>query len=777
MPPGPRPTSTSRITKANIRAAGSILPQQIQQTVPSCAQSCLESFIGAEYASCSEDDLSCLCSQYSSQGFTLGELAYGCSYLYCPDAPRQQYTELYNICSARPNAVQATHTRITLPTVAATVYTDSTTTVVQSATSGPATQTSSLSTTQSVAEPTMSPGSSSSTMFPSPTSTNTASGMPSSSQTSSPAAAYGSTTLTSAQAAGASIGALAALLLAIALAYTIIWCRRRRALRSPRSCRHSYDFIDDATPRFSPFHHGYANSGGQIRGFAKPKAELWNEKTQHEWYGRQDRTLKPHDRRDQYGTPKLQSSPPRSKNISIESIRTLSQLLPDKPGQTPPQPVYRSPRPRPISAWTTPTVFEDMGTPRILSPALMVPLPANPRPVLKTVPPKRPARPDYVPQYTRSPDEIRQPNLSLDIPRKAASTERIPSPVQFLPPPLVAKDSPALAKARSSTGSRIRSTHSSQPPDSGKSYLPDYYTHGESHTPTFDMITPIEDEAQRRRPIPASIVVTKPTYPPRAVRASTGSDTSFESTDPEEVTPEEEDKQLSPVAESPVSKIRYPKVPRSSNQAIPRSPKPTLSPQYGAMWPLTEVDETQLARKRHSRTDPVTPKRTPTNASLSGTTLAAKRRGDGAAHDLELGLHIQDSSHSRSNSRTASTTPPSRVGKKLSTRAARHESPLKGYGRVTSGGRRLSHDQVPSYSRKPSYSGNDWGEMPMTPPEMMSPGPKLLRLDQNAVLKSPLWEPKLTPSRRGDDLYLDVSMASPGMGGMPLTPSPVMMRR
>jgi hypothetical protein len=41
------------------------------------------------------------------------------------------------------------------------------------------------------------------------------------------------------------------------------------------------------------------------------------------------------------------------------------------------------------------------------------------------------------------------------------------------------------------------------------------------------------------------------------------------------------------------------------------------------------------------------------------------------------------------------------------------------------------------------------------------------------VLRSPLWEPKLTPSRRGEDLFLSVSLASPGMapggyGGMEL---------
>jgi hypothetical protein len=46
---------------------------------------------------------------------------------------------------------------------------------------------------------------------------------------------------------------------------------------------------------------------------------------------------------------------------------------------------------------------------------------------------------------------------------------------------------------------------------------------------------------------------------------------------------------------------------------------------------------------------------------------------------------------------------------------------------------------------------------------MSSPGPKILRTDREVVLRSPLWEPKLTPSRRGEDLFLSVSLASPGM--------------
>lgn len=62
----------------------------------------------------------------------------------------------------------------------------------------------------------------------------------------------------------------------------------------------------------------------------------------------------------------------------------------------------------------------------------------------------------------------------------------------------------------------------------------------------------------------------------------------------------------------------------------------------------------------------------------------------------------------------------------------RHESPLKGYGRVAN-----------------------------TRPESEWPLVNGKEMDTAAPMKSPLWEPKLTPRKEGDDLYLSVSAATP----------------
>jgi hypothetical protein len=60
----------------------------------------------------------------------------------------------------------------------------------------------------------------------------------------------------------------------------------------------------------------------------------------------------------------------------------------------------------------------------------------------------------------------------------------------------------------------------------------------------------------------------------RTSRDSQASFTSFESLDSDDdpTPPREEERRLSPVYELPAARVSYPKVPRSANQAVPRSP-------------------------------------------------------------------------------------------------------------------------------------------------------------------------------------------------------------
>jgi hypothetical protein len=252
--------------------------------------------------------------------------------------------------------------------------------------------------------------------------------------------------------------------------------------------------------------------------------------------------------------------------------------------------------------------------------------------------------------------------------------------------------------------------------------------------------------------VPTPSKPARTAIPPKSYRCSGGSDTSFESTDPDEITPPEEiERHLSPVPEgdSPNNNVRYPKVPRSSNQAVPRSPQPTLSPgyQHSQAWPLKEEKRAYTPTKPSpSPSTPRTPLRHDQThqPSLSGSTLAAKRLGSSAATSLSNGIHIRSPPNPQS-------------------------SPLKGYGRPAHSNTTRSGRPQFAQQRKPSYAGTGYGPDPAydgyspRTPEMSSPGPKILRTDREVVLRSPLWEPKLTPSRRGEDLFLSVSLASPGM--------------
>jgi hypothetical protein len=711
------PTANNHILPAALAVR-----QQNDQDVPSCARPCFDHFKSTGY-SCDADDLSCLCSQYSAQGLTLGELAYACSQTNCDRPSPEQNKALYNMCSGQINAVVATNTKVlTLPS-----YTTSSISEETTASSTIPSRSASATVTSAV-------GSS-----PTPATSHThtsATGLP---PIPAQESAEQATTLTTGQSVGISIAAMGGLCLAGALIYLLVWCKRRRAFKSPKSRKDSFDFIDSGAPRHSPFRHGHADPRGPLGGFSQTRVELGPGIIESNWRAQQRKLY-----------PELHPQSQSHRSISPESrshdsLRTVSQLLPEKAGQTPPQPPYKSPRAP--SVFSTATIFEEDGkTPKLLSPATMFPMPVAPKPVLRSVPgrPPRPDQPVFSAIFTASPVEMRYRQSVASSPTKSVKKELTPAPLRNItPPPAVPQKSLAPSGRPLSTEFRVSTHQSLRPPSSVPSYMPDYYTSNDSRSPTFDMVSP-----PRRRPLPPPCPPAKSSQTPRSYRCSGGSETSFESNDPDEVTPPEEvERHLSPVPEgdSPTSNVRYPKVPRSSNQAVPRSPQPAPSPSYchSKVWPL----------RNDINTPPQTPPnpRTPAHQhqhSLSGSTLAAKRLGPSAATSLSAGLHIKTGSNPQA-------------------------SPLKGYGRPANSSVPGNMNNTSNYNhtfapqqRKPSYAGTGYGPNPyMSPrtPEMTHRGSNIVTTDREVLLKSPLWERKLTPTRRGDDLYLSVGLASPGL--------------
>ncbi|KAK1086615.1 hypothetical protein LTR48_003386 [Friedmanniomyces endolithicus] len=715
---------------------------------------------------------------------------------------------VYGICSAQAGEVLATHSTLTLPATT-TSSSDVTTTTVEVYVTSSGTISSStaflpttLQTFASASSSEVSPVSGYAMTIASSTAAS-ASAFPTAAAIATAASSSESTSLTSGQAIGVSIAAFGGLGLAVALIWMFACWRRRKGkgiCKSPPSQHDSYDFVDDAPPRFSPFRYGYADPRGPLGGFTGQRVELPDEKrAKSQWYREQFPVQETSEKLGPLGiTVNRTVSPESLRSVrSNGTLRTISQLLPDKPGETPPRPSQKHfVRVQP-SVRSPETVFEEYSSSRPsskrVSATLMPPVPTHAA-LLRGKGAIQGTQ--YAQQQPTSvPDEVRQPSLSLTMPIKASRpVKNVPSPITISPPSV-----PRTANARSGDA-RTKSGTSSK---SGGSLL-DYYT-----SPEIDMsmnalgspFTPISLEPQRRvKPIPAAITVTRPTYPPRAVRrtSSAGSDTSFESTDPDEPTPpDEEDKQLSPVAEhSPIAAIRYPKVPRSSNQSIPRSPVMRLAPPKSPRrhrprrektvrnksTPPTAASPTSLP----NHTTPVRP--ATTSPSLTGSTLATTSRQPESYQSATPGsagnrLYI-DTSHSRANSRarvpnhpqssTTTTPPPPRLSATTTTAtpsAGRQDSPLKGYGRVTStaagGGARYSRSAASTIGLQQT-------------PEMKAPGSGGVRyaesnggVEGKGGLRSPLWEPKLTPRRRGEDLFLEVGLASPGV----LTPGPMSGRR
>lgn len=468
----------------------------------------------------------------------------------------------------------------------------------------------------------------------------------------------------------------------------IILCvcmRRRRQLKNKvedtPEPKHSFDFVDVSPPRFSPFNHSAQDPRGHLGGFSNPRVELAEHGRAQSFIRPsvppKENTVRPKMGRDRSTSPE-----------SASSMRTVSQLLPEKPnkspkpGQTRTKPIRPA---RPDSDATRLTVFEEDRSPTINDEWPMFPVPPSPAYVPQGRQAKR--RPQFADEFTVSPDAMRQPTLTVKIPPIHPNHEQLAQERS-----LVEQQSPRETHA-SPPARKPKSAHVSMPPSSAASYLPAYYTSNDSRTPVARE-HPLLDGEER---LGTAYISRKPL--PNAARASCASDnTSFESVDPEEPTPPEEvDRQLTPVVESPISGLRYPKVPRASNQAIPRSPPLSASPKF---------------------------KRSASPERRQDVTLIEKRRGVDAAQDMGRRLWIHNSSRKGSlatvgTRKSSEDGLPTRTPSRQTKRKNKADSPLNGYGREIGLGQGTPHTH-----------------------EM--------------VLKSPLWEPKLTPSRRGEDLYITV---------------------
>lgn len=435
---------------------------------------------------------------------------------------------------------------------------------------------------------------------------------------------------------------------------------------------------------------------------------------------------------------------------------------------------------RPVSTMTQDTVFEEDEMPTRRRSSVLLPTPPVPVPPIRSLQPsQRAATFDTAtgvsaPHANAPRQGARRSELFLNIPVRH---ER-PQPKRIIPTQATSTDSPRnFDKLKNVEGPQdrrlavpVRTTSSSSPQRTpGSSHtgdIDDYY-----FTAHKDHLTRAVASQNRLRGSPNTRQIkskTSGSTVSRTVsRASTNfrdslsSQTSFETADPSDPTPEDEDddkqlsddSKLSPVAESPISNLKYPKVPRASNQLVPRSPRspqnvPKLSSPRSHITPRrNQPSPPSASHLQHRRKDLAPP--------LLETRLPLRLN---APRDIALvpRPQLQDPftspprnrAHARSNSTESwSTTPRSKLDRKSRTQSGMWPSSPAMYDEIRPLNVKRKDEPLKVRRNRDEMKEINVGR----------------DVDHDAEvngLKSPVWVPRLTPTRKGEDLFISV-----GWGG------------
>lgn len=720
------PFSTSAAwSESSTTTASPTPPNPPQNVLPTCAQPCLQAAIIDQFpVACSSPvSLSCLCAQYSTGGESLGEIALGCLHASCTTVNGSRTTAAYNICLGQRDAVPGTQTALTI-TLASTITLRSTTeprsstsTKSDSRNHSPSTTSTSVSRTSSSVDIDSIPAIS----FLSTSHSTT---------TSSAAVATSSAPVTAglvmkpAQIAGLAAGAVAAFVLAIALMALSIFLRRRREKREPEDEQGDHfpavnysrgypDLFPDARPSdsHSPDRQSWL-AASSTNLLAASRTEVPTRKREsHRFTGPTIRQVSLAEKID-----------PFTDSVPLDQIGVaISEAGPSTSGTNS---VARQQRPRslrftinseqrPDSLISQQTLFEEDERRRSSKLLPTPPIPVGPAQALQ-----------QIGAYPTQPPIRTQPSgLPLQIPRKR--------PRMLVPASKGSTRLQAPLTGPAPRSERTREAVSTFSLGASNSDIPDYYF--TAHEPPLPALAPAHIESRTRqaelsrgarvRPKASSSTLSRaPSRASSRDRGSISSQTSFESAD-NDPTPEEEDdtKKLSPVAESPISTLRYPKVPRASNQLVPRSPRSPRTPQsQGSPTRPLEASDSPFRRKE----------------GLDMLAVANRLRMDS----------------------------PLRPGERF---------PIKPYQRHTRGSSMDTGSTVPSLRHKDRQSRVQSGHWSSSPLMYDIDAVEPLRIrnkhqDRAApemeALRSPTWIPSLSPpaSRRGDDLFFSVTYSKPG---------------
>ena len=312
---------------------------------------------------------------------------------------------------------------------------------------------------------------------------------------------------------------------------------------------------------------------------------------------------------------------------------------------------------------------------------------------------------DQLSDQQKRPPVPPKPLLSVDIPQPRLG----PDPRFVQPYSQYQQKSDDLSSPKLITASRLiamlaaESPIDSHPPTNGSSnrnsleYIPQYYTTPRDQLEVSDDWWENDASADKRlEPNSRSSSFGK--------RDSRASETSIETTFPDEETPPaNESKKLSPVVESPISGLKYPKVPRASNQLVAR----------------------QSASLRDSFGDEFS--KSPNRSPLSA-------RG----HRRETLIRSSDKPSNKYNQRLQSKLSQEKASVSVSSDEGWQILDLKDETAM------VAPLKLPSQCERAINQSSSAGQNS----ETTAPS------EQVVNLKSPLWDPRLYPWRRGDELFL-----------------------
>jgi hypothetical protein len=728
-----------------------------------------------------QDSIQCLCSRYSNGGDSLGEVALGCVFSGCSMVD-QGVASAYNVCLGQKDAVMPTRTVLTVVASSAprTTSTSSLSRTVATTTITTTLQTKASSTVSFIAD--------------SISSTPSATSSPASTFVAVPVATDGPPKMTPAQIAGLSVAAVAAFIIAVGLMALSVCLRRRRERKNAfdsdekglgrKSKKYSSRFSHYVTPGSIPeppkqfpmalppvaYKGGKGSRAKANQAKGRPAAPRPTRPVQNNAVGTSNSSSNSSLPLDQIGVA-ISAELEGSSAVPLKNTKP-SGSDPSRPNQS------RLSIPfRPISTMTQDTVFEEDETTARRRSSVLLPTPPVPvAPIRGLQPSKRAATFDTAvgvpkPSSRDNRQAARRSELFLDIPIRH---ER-PQPKRIIPAQIASTGSPQplpLSRAnRLAPPLQIIPSASPQktPNSSNAGDIDEYYF--SAHKKSTSRASPAYMTRPRDSPKAVQVRTKRSgsTISRTTSRASTNirdsgsSQTSFETADPSDPTPEDEDddkqlssddNKLSPVAESPISKLRYPKVPRASNQLVPRSPRsppnvqslksPRSHPTPRRNQP-SPPSTSHLLQNRHKNLAPL----------LLETRLPLKLN---APKDIALVPRpaLQDPftspprarTHMRSNSTESwSTTPRSKIDRKSRTQSGMWPSSPAMYDEVKPLNVKRKEESLSVRRKRDEMKEINIGR----------------DIDYDAEvngLKSPVWVPRLTPTRKGDDLFISV-----GWGG------------